>query len=347
MKLMASYSQVCKPTASCSTAENFLHLSVHQAISTRFLELHTWPIDLAIVTWLAACTCCALKSMWRGLVHAMAFVQTNTAHGLIPTVVLRKCEIGFKQFACLQIKLGPELLEDWNECLLQNAYLKSFGKAALLALTQLLLCLPVNVVLPFSPSLLVVSLGALSRKLCLQGEWLSPRVINLSLQYLTHGLTLSATWKHMKQHINALLTRCVLPLMCFNDEDDELWREDPQEYIRKVVWIDAISQQHECCCCLNLCRAVLLLCSPGRLQTQRVCVTSQISDETESGKVSICACALLSHGTQVVCLRHGLCRNRDMTSLRTCTVPRRQPPILFKNCAGVEPKKTWRPCCSL
>ncbi|DBB04276.1 hypothetical protein WJX77_005934 [Trebouxia sp. C0004] len=66
-----------------------------------------------------------------------------------------------------------------------------------------------------------------------QGEWLSPRVINLSLQYLTHGLTLSATWKHMKQHINALLIRCVLPLMCFNDEDDELWREDPQEYIRK------------------------------------------------------------------------------------------------------------------
>ena len=68
----------------------------------------------------------------------------------------------------------------------------------------------------------------------LQGDWLSPRVLNLSLQYLTHGLTLSATWKHMKQHINALLTRCVLPLMCFNDEDDELWREDPQEYIRKV-----------------------------------------------------------------------------------------------------------------
>ena len=73
----------------------------------------------------------------------------------------------------------------------------------------------------------------------LQGEWLSPRVINLSLQYLTHGLTLSATWKSMKPHISALLTRCVLPLMCFNDEDDELWREDPQEYIRKVcrLWL--------------------------------------------------------------------------------------------------------------
>ena len=75
----------------------------------------------------------------------------------------------------------------------------------------------------------------------MQGEWLSPRVLNLSLQYLTHGLTLSATWKQMKPHINALLTRCVLPLMCFNDEDDELWREDPQEYIRKVGPRDSIT----------------------------------------------------------------------------------------------------------
>ncbi len=190
-------------------------------------------------------------------------------------------------------------------------------------------------------------LNALPRKLCLQGEWLSPRVINLSLQYLTHGLTLSATWKHMKQHINALLTRCVLPLMCFNDEDDELWREDPQEYIRKVVWIDAISQQYDCCCCLTLCSAVLLLCSPGAIANTASLLELQNFDVTELVRALICACGLLSHEQQVVCIRHGLCCNRDMTSLRTCTVPRRQPPILFKSCAGVEPKKTWRPCCSL
>jgi len=166
--------------------------------------------------------------------------------------------------------LALKFLKDQDECLQQDAYLKSFGKVAMAlhVITQVLQCLP-NIVLPsppfFSPFPLVVSLGALSRKQCLQGEWLSPRVINLSLQYLTHALTLSTTWKHMKQHINALLTRCVLPLMCFNDEDDELWREDPQEYIRKVVWIDATSQQCDCCCCLNLCSAVLLLCSPGAI----------------------------------------------------------------------------------
>ena len=26
----------------------------------------------------------------------------------------------------------------------------------------------------------------------------------------------------------------VFPLCCFGDEDDELWRDDPQEYIRKA-----------------------------------------------------------------------------------------------------------------
>ncbi len=147
----------------------------------------------------------------------------------------------------------------------------------LLNFCSVCLCIMLHVPSSF-PSLLAVSLSALSRKLCLQGEWLSPRVINLSLQYLTHGLTLSATWKHMKQHINALLTRCVLPLMCFNDEDDELWREDPQEYIRKVLWTDTTSQQDGCCCCLSLLSAVLLLwlAAQALLQIQRVCVTFQI-----------------------------------------------------------------------
>ena len=74
-------------------------------------------------------------------------------------------------------------------------------------------------------------------------------MINLSLQYLTHALTLSATWKQMKPHTNDLLTRCVLPLMCFSDEDEELWREDPQEYIRKVY------------CSLSICNSHLKSCS--------------------------------------------------------------------------------------
>ena len=51
----------------------------------------------------------------------------------------------------------------------------------------------------------------------MHGEWLSPRALKLPLQNLTHDLTLSATWKQMKAQGNALLTHCVLTLMCFSD----------------------------------------------------------------------------------------------------------------------------------
>lgn len=69
---------------------------------------------------------------------------------------------------------------------------------------------------------------------CLQGQYVTPRVINLVLQYLTTAVNLSATWKQMKAHIGSLLGSVVFPLCCFNDEDEELWHDDPQEYIRKV-----------------------------------------------------------------------------------------------------------------
>jgi hypothetical protein len=61
-----------------------------------------------------------------------------------------------------------------------------------------------------------------------------PRVVNLALQYLTTAVGLSYTWKTLKPHTNSLLSSVVFPLCCFNDEDEELWRDDPQEYIRKV-----------------------------------------------------------------------------------------------------------------
>ena len=59
-------------------------------------------------------------------------------------------------------------------------------------------------------------------------------MVNLVLQYLTHALGVSSSWKLVKPHITTLLTNCVFPLMCFDDEDAELWEDDPQEYIRKV-----------------------------------------------------------------------------------------------------------------
>uniref|UniRef100_A0A383WBL3 Importin N-terminal domain-containing protein n=1 Tax=Tetradesmus obliquus TaxID=3088 RepID=A0A383WBL3_TETOB len=65
------------------------------------------------------------------------------------------------------------------------------------------------------------------------GRYLSPRVVNLSLQYLTRALELKGPYKQMKPHIEPLLSQVVLPLLCFDEEDAELWKEDPQEFVRK------------------------------------------------------------------------------------------------------------------
>jgi importin-7 len=71
-------------------------------------------------------------------------------------------------------------------------------------------------------------------RLWLQHQYLSPRVVNLLLQYLTHALKLSKSWVAVKPEVPLLLEHVVFPLMCFSDEDKELWQDDPQEYIRKV-----------------------------------------------------------------------------------------------------------------
>ena len=51
---------------------------------------------------------------------------------------------------------------------------------------------------------------------------------------MTHAVALSHTWKRLKPHAADLVAQVAFPLCCFDDEDAELWVEDPQEYIRKA-----------------------------------------------------------------------------------------------------------------
>ena len=68
-----------------------------------------------------------------------------------------------------------------------------------------------------------------------QGEFQAARVLNLAIQYVAYAVTPSHTWKQLKDHIPDLLRLCVFPLCCFDEEDAELWADDPHEYIRKVL----------------------------------------------------------------------------------------------------------------
>jgi len=65
------------------------------------------------------------------------------------------------------------------------------------------------------------------------GAYLSPRVITLALQYVGRAVELKDSYKLLRPHLDPLLQSIVFPLVCFGEEDAELWEQDPQEYIRK------------------------------------------------------------------------------------------------------------------
>lgn len=41
------------------------------------------------------------------------------------------------------------------------------------------------------------------------------------------------TYKMMKPQLELILFEMVFPLLCFNEQDAELWRDDVHEYVRK------------------------------------------------------------------------------------------------------------------
>ncbi|KAH9304497.1 hypothetical protein KI387_008901, partial [Taxus chinensis] len=66
-----------------------------------------------------------------------------------------------------------------------------------------------------------------------QGGYLPDRVTNLILQYLSSSISKSNTYQLLKPQLDIVLFEIIFPLMCFNDNDEKLWREDPHEYVRK------------------------------------------------------------------------------------------------------------------
>ena len=63
---------------------------------------------------------------------------------------------------------------------------------------------------------------------------MSSRCSNIVLQYMTHAMGVSACYKHLAEHWDGMLANVAFPMMAFNDQDQQLWEEDPQEYVRMV-----------------------------------------------------------------------------------------------------------------
>nr|CAB3486686.1 unnamed protein product [Digitaria exilis] len=65
------------------------------------------------------------------------------------------------------------------------------------------------------------------------GGYLPDRVINLILQYLLNSVTKNSMYQLMQPQMDIILFEIIFPLLCFNDNDQMLWDEDPHEYVRK------------------------------------------------------------------------------------------------------------------
>ena len=42
----------------------------------------------------------------------------------------------------------------------------------------------------------------------------------------------SSSWKLIRPHFNDIFAYTIFPLLCYSAEDDQLWHDDPYEYIR-------------------------------------------------------------------------------------------------------------------
>ncbi|XP_010251770.1 PREDICTED: importin beta-like SAD2 [Nelumbo nucifera] len=65
------------------------------------------------------------------------------------------------------------------------------------------------------------------------GGYLPDRVTNLILQYLSNSISKNSMYQLLQPRLDGLLFEIIFPLMCFNDNDQKLWDEDPHEYVRK------------------------------------------------------------------------------------------------------------------
>ncbi|XP_068117032.1 LOW QUALITY PROTEIN: importin-7 [Hyperolius riggenbachi] len=63
-------------------------------------------------------------------------------------------------------------------------------------------------------------------------QYMAPRVLQQTLNYLNQGVSHAVTWKNLKPHIQGIIQDVIFPLMCYTDSDEDLWQEDPYEYIR-------------------------------------------------------------------------------------------------------------------
>ncbi|GFG30315.1 hypothetical protein Cfor_02128 [Coptotermes formosanus] len=62
--------------------------------------------------------------------------------------------------------------------------------------------------------------------------YVSPRVIQQTINYINRGVSHAFCWKFLKPHMFAIVQDVLFPILSYSQADEELWNTDPYEYIR-------------------------------------------------------------------------------------------------------------------
>ncbi|KAL0098010.1 armadillo-type protein [Phycomyces blakesleeanus] len=66
-------------------------------------------------------------------------------------------------------------------------------------------------------------------------SWMSTKCLALSAAFFNDSIKHKTTWQILKPHVETLVGHFIYPQLCFSIEDEELWAEDPVEYVHKKI----------------------------------------------------------------------------------------------------------------
>lgn len=65
--------------------------------------------------------------------------------------------------------------------------------------------------------------------------WIPSKCLALTSCFFADCVKNKTTWQLLKPHVDTLVAHFIFPQLCFSDEDQELWDEDPVEFVHKKV----------------------------------------------------------------------------------------------------------------
>ncbi|CEP15700.1 hypothetical protein [Parasitella parasitica] len=86
----------------------------------------------------------------------------------------------------------------------------------------------------FAPNILQAYLAQI--ELWIKKEiWIPSKCLALTSSFFADCVKNKTTWQMLKPHVESLVAHFIFPQLCFSDEDQELWDEDPVEFVHKKV----------------------------------------------------------------------------------------------------------------